>query len=63
MSKKDCDELIAALQDMLEIVPDSEALRLYIGSKKVEGPMTPEEFIDFAHVLLSTAKRMREKYD
>ena len=61
--KKDLDETIEALEDLLEIVPDEAALRLYFDDMLHDAPMSPAEFIAFAKELLAAAKHVRRKYE
>ena len=61
--KKDLNETIEALEELLAIVPDEAALRLYLGDRVIDAPMSPAEFIAFAKELLAAAKQVRRKYE
>jgi hypothetical protein len=61
--KQDADDLIKALEDILAVVPDGAALRLYLGNQADDAPMSPEQFIAFTLELLGVAKKIRKKYD
>lgn len=61
--KKDADELIRALEDILAIAPDGEALRFYIGDLIDDTEMPPEKFIRFARDLLAVTRKIRKRYE
>jgi hypothetical protein len=58
--KQDADELIEALEGLLEVAPDGAALRLYVGNLADDAPMPPEEFVAFARALLVVARKIRD---
>ena len=52
------NELIDALEGLLEVVPDADSLRVLVGQATAnKGPMSAEEFIAFARELLDAAKK------
>jgi len=52
------NELIDALEALLEAAPDADSLRVLVGQATAnKGPMSAEEFIAFARELLDAARK------